>query len=335
MIGLGIFLFFIGLAGIEEGGILLVIAGIILFIIGIAKKETNQNTGDSINVLNNKINLIENFYITLLKACVEQKKIDEYKNIIKFFEQLKQIVSNLNYKGVDIINNEYDRIIKIYDDLFEKIKEKYEILDDSSFDFSYSNLENIIKSSKNDLEKLINTDNLINYLLLSSDKLSVSKNGYSNFETSNIGLPNDPKKIHLYAMTCFITKTIIDGNNIPLFNSLCELLNNIEDKAELRKLLRKLYKEKLYNLKKMYEKDEEDNVLDIILFIDPSSTEQYDKNNKFYEKLGLSKDATKEEIDKAYKKILLLSHPDRGGDVQEWSKINEAYTKIKDLKSIK
>lgn len=335
MIGWGIFLFIIGLVTIGDGnssaGVIILIIGIILFIVGLAKGGTNPNTGDSVNELKNKINLIEEFYQILLDSDIGKDQKDEYKNIINFFEQLKLSTINLNYEGVNLINEEYFRINKIYSDLLEKLNKKYAKLEDCYFSFDYDMLQRGIINSEKDLLSLLNTDNLLNYLLLLSNKSTVSRQGYENFNATNIGLPEQPKKIHLYSMICFTTKAIIDGNNNILFSSLKNLINDVVDDSELRKLLRKLYKEKLYELKKMYEKEEDDDVLAIILFLNPEFGEQYNKNNKFYKKLGVSKNSTKEEIEKAYKKLLLSSHPDRGGDDQEWAKINEAYIKVRDL----
>lgn len=39
--------------------------------------------------------------------------------------------------------------------------------------------------------------------------------------------------------------------------------------------------------------------------------------NKLYEVLGVAKDADEAEIRKAYKKLALKNHPDKGGDVEK------------------
>lgn len=45
----------------------------------------------------------------------------------------------------------------------------------------------------------------------------------------------------------------------------------------------------------------------------------------YYDVLGVHKQASEEEIKKAYKKLAMKHHPDRGGDAEQFKKINEAY----------
>jgi len=47
-------------------------------------------------------------------------------------------------------------------------------------------------------------------------------------------------------------------------------------------------------------------------------------NNKLYEVLGVAKDADENEIRKAYKKLALRNHPDKGGDVEKFKEISAA-----------
>ena len=44
-------------------------------------------------------------------------------------------------------------------------------------------------------------------------------------------------------------------------------------------------------------------------------------NSKFYELLGVDKKATDEEIKKAFRKLALKNHPDRGGDKEKFQEL--------------
>ena len=46
---------------------------------------------------------------------------------------------------------------------------------------------------------------------------------------------------------------------------------------------------------------------------------------KLYEVLGVPKDADEKDIKKAYKKMALKHHPDKGGDEHFFKEINAAY----------
>lgn len=50
----------------------------------------------------------------------------------------------------------------------------------------------------------------------------------------------------------------------------------------------------------------------------------------YYTILGVCKTSTTEEIKKAYKKLVLINHPDRGGDSDCFKQINEAYQILSD-----
>jgi len=50
----------------------------------------------------------------------------------------------------------------------------------------------------------------------------------------------------------------------------------------------------------------------------------------YYSILGVSKNASPEDLKKAYKKQSMQHHPDRGGDEAKFKEINEAYSTLKD-----
>jgi DnaJ-class molecular chaperone len=50
----------------------------------------------------------------------------------------------------------------------------------------------------------------------------------------------------------------------------------------------------------------------------------------YYETLGISKDATQEDIKKAYRKLAIQHHPDKGGDETKFKEVAEAYETLSD-----
>lgn len=46
---------------------------------------------------------------------------------------------------------------------------------------------------------------------------------------------------------------------------------------------------------------------------------------EYYNILGVSKTATQDEIKKAYRKLVMEHHPDKGGDINKFTKVQEAY----------
>ena len=48
----------------------------------------------------------------------------------------------------------------------------------------------------------------------------------------------------------------------------------------------------------------------------------------YYQILGVSKDASQDEIKKKYRKLSLQHHPDRGGDAEKFKEVSEAYENI-------
>ena len=52
--------------------------------------------------------------------------------------------------------------------------------------------------------------------------------------------------------------------------------------------------------------------------------------DSYYDVLGVSKGASQEEIKKAYRRMANKHHPDKGGDAEQFKKINEAYQVLSD-----
>lgn len=50
----------------------------------------------------------------------------------------------------------------------------------------------------------------------------------------------------------------------------------------------------------------------------------------YYDILGVSRDATPDDIKKAYRKLAMKEHPDKGGDPERFKKISEAYEILSD-----
>lgn len=55
-------------------------------------------------------------------------------------------------------------------------------------------------------------------------------------------------------------------------------------------------------------------------------------NSEYYDLLGLSKNCNQKDIKTAYKKKAIKTHPDKGGDPEEFKKISEAYSVLSDVK---
>lgn len=52
--------------------------------------------------------------------------------------------------------------------------------------------------------------------------------------------------------------------------------------------------------------------------------------HKFYDVLGVSQDASAEEIKKAYRKLAIQYHPDKGGDQEKFKEVSNAYSILSD-----
>lgn len=56
----------------------------------------------------------------------------------------------------------------------------------------------------------------------------------------------------------------------------------------------------------------------------------FDPQKNYYDILGVAEGATEDEIKKAFRKQAMQHHPDKGGDQEQFKKINEAYQVIGD-----
>jgi DnaJ family protein A protein 2 len=61
-----------------------------------------------------------------------------------------------------------------------------------------------------------------------------------------------------------------------------------------------------------------------------SSPEKEADSEAFYKILGVEKSATKDEIKKAYRKMAMTKHPDKGGNIDEFKEIQKAYEVLQD-----
>lgn len=51
----------------------------------------------------------------------------------------------------------------------------------------------------------------------------------------------------------------------------------------------------------------------------------------YYDILGVSKESSQDEIKKAFRKLALVNHPDKGGDPEKFKEISEAYETLSDI----
>lgn len=55
-------------------------------------------------------------------------------------------------------------------------------------------------------------------------------------------------------------------------------------------------------------------------------------SKNYYDILGVKRDATQDDIKRAFRKLAAKNHPDRGGDAEKFKEISEAYTTLSDKK---
>ena len=56
---------------------------------------------------------------------------------------------------------------------------------------------------------------------------------------------------------------------------------------------------------------------------------QFDSDKDYYEILGANKRASRDDLDRLYKRLAAHRHPDKGGTEEEMKSLNEAYGVLK------
>ncbi len=67
----------------------------------------------------------------------------------------------------------------------------------------------------------------------------------------------------------------------------------------------------------------------------PTEMQKYDTNKDYYRVLGVRREASAEEIDRAYRSEARKRHPDGGGSEEEMKSLNEAHDVLSDLETRK
>lgn len=74
--------------------------------------------------------------------------------------------------------------------------------------------------------------------------------------------------------------------------------------------------------------NESNDEIEYIVYLAVYKTTNKTKKNDYFEVLGVKPDATDEMVKKAYRQKIKKHHPDTGGDMQDFLKIQEAYENI-------
>ncbi|MDR0607238.1 MAG: DnaJ domain-containing protein [Candidatus Peribacteria bacterium] len=69
-----------------------------------------------------------------------------------------------------------------------------------------------------------------------------------------------------------------------------------------------------------------------MLFISYITLMDFDPKKDYYAILGVSETATTDEIKKAFRKLAVKHHPDKGGSKEKFQEINEAHAVLSDEK---
>ena len=101
----------------------------------------------------------------------------------------------------------------------------------------------------------------------------------------------------------------------------------------INKMLNTLVRNAQINMLKQLRRNIDNNIRK--LTAESTATAGYDPSNDPYVILGVNQNATREEIDKAYKDKAWKAHPDRGGSDQDMIMVNAAYEAIRQFRGWK
>jgi len=340
MIGFGIFLFIMGLCFVDDGGVFFIIIGTILFLVGIAQADSTQYTQQNNSGYDKKIDYIIKHLTAFSYILVDPFERKNVLNQLTIYKNLRIEYYNLNAEGRLMVDKTYEMLTKIIDDTRNDIVSKFhdyiKYQNGSVLPISGTKMADfyIEVEKSTDIEKLELYNKVLSILMLMNNNIELAIKGYNNLNIST-QIPIKPEKIHIIAMQSLLLKLYMESPNAKeiqfIFNNLfaSELMKADTKVGELKRIFRR----NVRKLKDYIEEHEDEVVIAVLLILEPNFMSKYNPNKKYYAVLGLPSNATYNEVEQAYKKLLVTKHPDRGGSIEEWSKINEAYTKIKESRT--
>ena len=102
---------------------------------------------------------------------------------------------------------------------------------------------------------------------------------------------------------------------------------------DVNKVLNTLIRNVQINMLKQFRRAIDDNIE--VLKQEGILHMEYDPSLNPYKILGIDMNATKEDIDKAFRRKARVAHPDRGGSNEDMIRVNAAYEAIKQFRGWK